>query len=223
MFKNRLKAIRKSMNLTQEEFGELGFVTSKSQNLYESGLRVPNINYLEALAKSGVDIGDLLTGIPTDMNTLSDNEKEVLQNYRLANSMGQQVLLTVSRSLVKSDDSSDDQKPGSEDDGLSDDNKQSDSGKKSKVSNLMNIVREMALHRTVYYFTKLTISIMLSIIGFVAIGYVMMLGGNFNAPEYNWLAITAYIVMNVGLVAILSKFIIHRFSLLCEKDEELES
>ena len=108
MFKNRLKAIRKSMGLTQEEFGELGFVTSKSQNLYESGLRVPNMNYLEALAKAGVDIGDLLTGIPTDMNSLSDNEKEVLQNYRLANNIGQQVLLTVSRSLIKSDDSSDD-------------------------------------------------------------------------------------------------------------------
>ena len=87
----------------------------------------------------------------------------------------------------------------------------------------MTIARETILHRTIYYSTRLTMPILLAIIGFAAINYVMMIGSNFNAPEYNWLAIISYIVMNVGLVAILSKVIINKFSLLCEKDQKLES
>lgn len=223
MFTDRLLAIRKRKKLTQEEFGRLGSVTATSQRLYEKGVRVPDVNYLEALAKHDVDIGDLLTGIPTDMNSLSDNEKEVLQNYRLANNIGQQVLLTVSRSLVKSDDSSDDQEPDSEGKGVSKVSKKTASKKKSAVSSLMTIAREMILHRTIYYSTRLIMPILLAIIGFAAISYIMMIGSNFNVPEYNWLAITVYIVMNVGLVAVLSKFIINKFSLLCEKDQKLES
>jgi len=66
-------------------------------------------------------------------------------------------------------------------------------------------------------------AILLAMIVMVAINFIMMTGNNFNAPEYNWLAITAYIVMNVGLVAVLAKFIINKFSLLCEKDQKLES
>lgn len=223
MFSYRLVTTRKTKKLTQEEFGKLGSVTLNSQSLYEKGVRAPDINYLEALAKHDVDIGYLLTGIPTDMSALSDDEKELLQNYRMASLLEKQAILAVSKTFTNRDDSSDDQEPGSEGKGGSRVSKKSASKKKSAISSLMTIARETILHRTIYYSTRLTMPILLAIIGFAAISYVMMIGSNFNAPEYNWLAITAYIVMNVGLVAVLSKFIINKFSLLCEKDQKLES
>jgi transcriptional regulator with XRE-family HTH domain len=223
MFKNRLRFVREQKKMTQAEFAALANLGISAQTNYERGLRAPDLNYMEALAKHGVDIGYLLTGIPTDMSALSDDEKELLQNYRMVSSLEKQAILAVSKVFTNKDDSSDDQEPGSEDKGLSRVSKKSSSKKKSAISSLMTIARETILHRTIYYSTRLTMPILLAIIGFAAISYVMMIGSNFNAPEYNWLAITAYIVMNVGLVAVLSKFIINKFSLLCEKDQKLES
>lgn len=222
MFNQRLKFSRKEKKLTQEEFGKLGLVTLKTQNMYELGARVPDVNYLEAIAKHGVDIGYLLTGIPKDLNGLRDDEKELLQNYRMASLLEKQAILAVSKTFRNRDDSSD---PDTDGEGkrLSMDSKKPVSKKKSAISSLMTIARETILHRTIYYSTRLTMPILLAIIGFAAINYVMMIGSNFNVPEYNWLAITAYIVMNVGLVAVLAKFIINKFSLLCEKDQKLES
>lgn len=91
------------------------------------------------------------------------------------------------------------------------------------MSHLSKVIVETYLCRISLYLRTLILAVSAVMLAIISIDYVMMIGHNFNAPEYNWLAITAYIVMNVGLVAILSKFIIHRFSLLCEKDEELES
>ena len=220
MFKNRLRTIREEMGLNQEEFGKLMRVTQRTQTNYERGLSYPDVLYIELLAQNGADIVYLMTGNPAAIDSLNDDEKELLQNYKMVNQVGKHVLLTVSRSLIKSDDSSDQDGENGE---LFSGDKKSVGKRKPRISNLMNIARETILNRTIYYSTRLIMPILLAIIGFAAISYIMMIGSNFNAPEYNWLAITAYIVMNVGLVAILSKFIIKKFSLLCEKEQNLES
>lgn len=223
MTENRLYSTRLQLGLTQKEFAKLGGVTQKTQHLYEKGLRYPDMLYMSNLKKNGIDIIYIMTGMIMDVNALSDDEKELLQNYKMSSSVEKQAILAVSKVFTNKDDSSDDQEPGSEDKGLSRISKKSASKKKSAISSLMTIARETILHRTIYYSTRLIMPILLAIIGFATISYVMMIGSNFNAPEYNWLAITSYIVMNVGLVAVLSKFIINKFSLLCEKDQKLES
>lgn len=63
----RIKAEREKLSLTQAEFAKLGGVTSRAQRNYESGLRIPNIRYLEALAAVDglVDVGYILSGAAT--------------------------------------------------------------------------------------------------------------------------------------------------------------
>lgn len=85
MFHQRLKAVRKSMELTQKEFAELGGITQKTQVLYERGDRLANIGYLDGLASHGVDIVYLLTGIPQKTSAFDDDEKELIIVYRMAN------------------------------------------------------------------------------------------------------------------------------------------
>lgn len=104
MFKNRLRTIREDMGLSQEEFGKLMKVTQRTQTNYERGLSYPGVSYLELLAQYGADIVYLMTGSPTTMDSLSDDEKELLQNYKMANQVEKQVLLTVARSFLKNND-----------------------------------------------------------------------------------------------------------------------
>ena len=47
------------MNLTQEQFAELGGVKRVSQHLYEQDVRVPDVNYLLRLQQHDVDVGPL--------------------------------------------------------------------------------------------------------------------------------------------------------------------
>lgn len=236
MFKNRLRFVREQKKMTQAEFAALANLGISAQTNYERGLRVPDLNYIEALAKYGVDIGYLLTGIPTDMSALSNDEKELLQNYRMVSSLEKQAILTVSKTFANRNGNSD-QDPDNEDKGLSVISKKSHSKKKTKNSSLMNIIRntpmyhyykkmyaefmtisrEVYLCRTSLYSTTVVVAVLVAIIGMLAINYVMMIGNDFNSPEYNWLAMTAYSVMNITGVAVLSKFIMTRLSPLFDK------
>ena len=83
-FFERLREIRKGMNLTQADFGALAGVTVTAQLNYEKGTRNPDTAYLERLAAHGVDVVYLLTGerIPRGASALSEAEAALLARYR---------------------------------------------------------------------------------------------------------------------------------------------
>jgi len=58
----RLREERLRLGLSQTEFGKTGGVTKKTQMLYESGERSPDMVYLAAVAEAGVDILYVVTG-----------------------------------------------------------------------------------------------------------------------------------------------------------------
>ena len=83
-FFERLREIRKGMNLTQADFGALAEVTVTAQLNYEKGTRNPDTAYLERLAAHGVDVVYLLTGerIPRGAAALSEAEAALIARYR---------------------------------------------------------------------------------------------------------------------------------------------
>ena len=83
-FFERLREIRKGMNLTQADFGALAGVTVTAQLNYEKGTRNPDKAYLERLAAHGVDVVYLLTGerIPRGAAALSEAEAALIARYR---------------------------------------------------------------------------------------------------------------------------------------------
>jgi len=59
-FGDRLRNQRKELKLTQIQFAKLAGVTTLTQHMYEHDETSPNIKYLEAIQKNGVDINYLL-------------------------------------------------------------------------------------------------------------------------------------------------------------------
>lgn len=64
-FGSRLRDERMRMNLTQEQMGELGGVKRVSQHLYETGKRMPDLQYLERVTRAGADTARLLFSYST--------------------------------------------------------------------------------------------------------------------------------------------------------------
>jgi len=62
VFGPRIKAERLRLGMTQEAFGTRLGVSKPTQVTYESGLRIPDLVYLSAAAKIGVDISLVMTG-----------------------------------------------------------------------------------------------------------------------------------------------------------------
>lgn len=71
-FGARLRLQRKRLNLTQEQFAQIGGVKRVSQHLYEQDVRVPDLHYLMSLSEHGVDIGLLIFGEPTNRSHRAD-------------------------------------------------------------------------------------------------------------------------------------------------------
>lgn len=61
-FAVRLKTLRESLGLSQEQFAELVGVKRVSQYLYEVGDRLPTLEYLFKAHKAGIDVVHLLMG-----------------------------------------------------------------------------------------------------------------------------------------------------------------
>ena len=75
-FSEKLQALRKQKNLTQEELAEILFVSRTAISKWESGRGYPNIDSLKAIAKFfGISIDDLLSG--DELLTIA--EKDVKQ------------------------------------------------------------------------------------------------------------------------------------------------
>ena len=69
---SRIKANRKRLKLTVEDFAERLGVSRASQMNYESGRTLPNVAYLDSCAKIGIDPMTLLLA-----GTLSQTSKEL--------------------------------------------------------------------------------------------------------------------------------------------------
>lgn len=90
----RLKEERKRLALTQTEFGRLGGVGKTTQINYESGERSPDAQYLEAIARTGVDVQYILTGVRSSM-ALTPEEQFLLKKFRNSQEALQQAALRV--------------------------------------------------------------------------------------------------------------------------------
>jgi transcriptional regulator with XRE-family HTH domain len=60
----RLRSERSRLGLNQADFGRLAAVSRRTQAGYEGGEGAPGTEYLAALAREGVDILYIVTGIP---------------------------------------------------------------------------------------------------------------------------------------------------------------
>lgn len=99
----RIKGERMSLRLNQGEFAcKLG-VTQKTQGLYERAQRMPNAEYLAAVADIGCDVLYVLTGRRTPANQpLSSCEACILENYRALAEEDKAAMQRVSHALAQS-------------------------------------------------------------------------------------------------------------------------
>lgn len=80
---DRLREEREQLGFNQTAFGAIGGVQKQAQLKYEKGERFPGADYLAAVAKVGVDVQYVVTGIRCP-NALSDDESELVARFRKA-------------------------------------------------------------------------------------------------------------------------------------------
>ncbi|UEP28245.1 helix-turn-helix domain-containing protein [Burkholderia sp. B21-007] len=84
----RLKEERMRIGMSQAEIAALGGLSNKTQLSYESDARSPDANYLAALAKVGVDVLYVITGVRALPSTMPEDEAELLDSFRQLNEVG---------------------------------------------------------------------------------------------------------------------------------------
>ena len=109
-FKDVLVELRQERKLTQDKLSEVLGITKQALSHYERGTRYPKPETLEAIADYfNVDM-DYLTGrsplttrlvSPAAGPDLSDDEAELLKQYRLLGDEGQAMLLSRAEELIK--------------------------------------------------------------------------------------------------------------------------
>lgn len=99
----RLREERKRIGLKQKELAEFGGVQLNSQSLYENNARMPDAGYLAGIAKAGIDILYVVTGIrtPKGNDSLEEDEARLVKNYNQAGKedkvAAQQLLSTLAK------------------------------------------------------------------------------------------------------------------------------
>mgnify|MGYP000071101551 CR=1 FL=1 len=79
----RIKEERTRLKIKSKEFAEMVGYHPVTQSNYETGKRIPDLEYLEKLATAGVDITYIVTGQRGGV-TLTDEEAEFLALIRKA-------------------------------------------------------------------------------------------------------------------------------------------
>ncbi|MEY0512919.1 helix-turn-helix domain-containing protein [Providencia manganoxydans] len=79
----RIRSERERIGLSQMAFGETGGVKKLAQLKYEQGERSPDVLYLAALSKIGVDVQFIVTGVRSS-EALANDEAELISYYRSA-------------------------------------------------------------------------------------------------------------------------------------------
>jgi transcriptional regulator with XRE-family HTH domain len=77
-FSDRLKEERTRMSVNQSEFAKIGGVQKNAQIKYEKGERSPDVDYLQRISASGVDVLYLLTGRRDGQKKLSQSTENLL-------------------------------------------------------------------------------------------------------------------------------------------------
>lgn len=79
----RILEERKRLGFNQTDFARLGGVQISAQVNYEKGVRVPNADYLSAIAKAGADVLYILQG-HRSARFLNSEERFLLEKFRLS-------------------------------------------------------------------------------------------------------------------------------------------
>lgn len=87
-FGTRLKQERQRLGLSQIKFAEACGIKRTAQTTYESGERSPDVDYLEAAGKLGVDVSFLLTGVCVTYDLMIENGAMGGVLYRLQGVLG---------------------------------------------------------------------------------------------------------------------------------------
>jgi transcriptional regulator with XRE-family HTH domain len=99
-FAGRLKAARLSRGLDQTDFGAIGGVGRAAQSSYEKGDRSPDVDYLLRIGRAGVDVFELLTGVPIETPQFEAWELEMLARLRAIPAAQRQAIDTLLRALA---------------------------------------------------------------------------------------------------------------------------
>lgn len=90
---DRLREERIRLGYNQTDFASLAGTTQRSQTVYETGKRSPDLNYLVAIASVGVDIQYITTGRRTVENSVPIDamEKAISTAFDMIKSSGVEV------------------------------------------------------------------------------------------------------------------------------------
>lgn len=98
-FGERLKSERNRLGLSQEAFAAVGGVKKLAQISYEQGKTLPDIGFMVAVSKIGVDVTYVMFGVPTP-GALSAEEDQLLSGFRKLDLMGKVRVLGVIEGAV---------------------------------------------------------------------------------------------------------------------------
>ncbi|MDR2124687.1 MAG: helix-turn-helix domain-containing protein [Desulfovibrio sp.] len=99
-FGQRLREERKRLGLSQAQCAELCGIIEKTQGLYESSVRRPDTDYLEAFAKAGADVSYLITGKACS-TALTEEERSLLGLFRQMDTGFREIFLGDADAAVK--------------------------------------------------------------------------------------------------------------------------
>ena len=98
-FYNRIKSMRLSLNLTQEELGELLHVSAVSVGHWEKGSKCPSMSAIISLARIFKVSTDYLLGVNTEHSNdcllFTKDERALLTNYRALDKYGRRAVDTL--------------------------------------------------------------------------------------------------------------------------------
>lgn len=77
----RIREERERLGFTQDAFGAIGGVSRRAQSNYESGERSPDLSYLAAIERVGVDVLFVITGKRAEA-TITGEEELLLRGFR---------------------------------------------------------------------------------------------------------------------------------------------
>lgn len=82
-FGARLQDERLRLGLTQTEMAEIGGVKRTTQHIYESDIRVPDLNYLGRVRDAGADLRYLVLGVRQDAGAITFTPSSLTSMYRV--------------------------------------------------------------------------------------------------------------------------------------------
>lgn len=101
-FCERLKDFRIKMGMTSKAMAKEIGVAPSTYSQYENGTREPNLEKLKLISEALlIPVNDLLLGVGHDsLYKLTEDERELIRNFRTSDSKGKEIILTIARHEV---------------------------------------------------------------------------------------------------------------------------